>query len=114
MGDLALPFVVAVPAYLVIGFTIFDAVRRADLKTPRKVMWVAAAVLLPIFGTLLYLLNRPFRDPGHGVSQVNPRTIQLVALLERHESGAIEDAEFAQAKQRIFQEARESRVPNTD
>lgn len=109
MGEFTLlPYVVAVPAYLVIGFTIFDAARRSDLVASRKALWIAVAAIVPILGTLLYLLNRPFDDPGRGPASMNARTTNLTALLEQREAGAIDDDAFALAKRRIFAGAPES------
>lgn len=103
MGEIsALPFVVAVPAYVVVGFTVVDAARRSDLATSRKAVWIVVAIVLPVLGTLLYLLSRPFHDPGLRPARVNASTEELIALLQQHATGAIDDNEFAAAKARIF------------
>lgn len=106
MGDLpVLPFVVAIPVYLLIGYTVIDIVHRSDLAGLRKALWIAAVVVLPVAGTLIYLLARPFEDPAHLTRRGNDRTRAVVALLEQHASGSIGDAEFRTAKTRIFEES---------
>ena len=106
MGDIwVLPFVVAIPVYLLIGYTIFDIVRRSDLAGLRKALWIGAVVVLPVIGTLLYLLARPFADPAHVTRRGNDRSHAIVTLLSRHAAGAISDEEFATAKRRVFADA---------
>ena len=100
-----MPFMVSIPAFVLIGFTIFDIVRRSDLTAVRKALWIVAVIALPVFGTFLYLLARPFRDPAHQTLRGNDRTHAIVALLQRHAAGSIDEAEFASAKRRVFDEA---------
>jgi len=38
---------------------LYDMWRRADLNTGRRVLWTATIVLLPLFGSMLYLFTRP-------------------------------------------------------
>lgn len=106
MRDLSvLPFVVAIPVYLLIGYTIFDILRRTNLTGARKTLWVIAVVLLPVLGTFVYLLARPFEDPAHVTWRGNDRTNIIVALLEQHSSGEISDEEFTAKKRRVFEDA---------
>lgn len=100
-----MPLTVAIPAFILIGFTIFDIVRRPDLAAGRKGLWVATVVVLPVLGTFLYLLARPFQDPAHLTLRGNERTHAIVSLLKRHAAGSISDEEFTAAKQRVFAEA---------
>ena len=106
MDEIALlPFVISIPAFVVIGYTIVDALRRSDLSGGRKVMWVAVAIVLPVVGSFLYLLSRPFRDPVHTGIRGNDRTTEFVELLIRREAGDVDDAEFSAAKQALFADA---------
>lgn len=106
MGDLPLmPFVVAVPVYLLIGYSIVDIVRRTDLTAARKALWVVAVVVLPVVGTFLYLLARPFRDPAHSTMRGNDRTHAIIDLLAGHASGSISAEEFASRKRSVFEDA---------
>jgi hypothetical protein len=106
MGNLPiLPFVVAVPAYLLIGMSIFEIVRRSDLGGSRKLLWVLAVVVLPVVGTFIYLLARPFVDPTHVTQRGNQRTHAIVSLVDRHEAGSLADDSFAEPKRGILAEA---------
>ena len=100
-----LPFVVAVPVFILIGFTILDTVRRPDLAVVRKGLWIIAVVVMPVLGTFFYLLSRPFEDPAHVTLRGNERTHVIVALVEQHAAGSMSDDEFASAKHRVFDEA---------
>jgi uncharacterized membrane protein len=104
--DLALlPFIVVVPFFVLIGFTIVDIVGRPDLASLRKALWVVGVVVLPVVGTFIYLLARPFRDPAHTTRRGNERTRALVALIEQHAAGSISDDDFDASKRRVFDEA---------
>lgn len=106
MGNLpVMPFVVAIPVYILIGFTIIDVLRRPDLSAARKALWAAAVVVLPVVGTLIYFLARPFEDPAHEAVRGNERTQAIVALVEQREEGSIDEREFTDAKRRIFDDA---------
>lgn len=50
-----------VPVVLLWGYALFDLLRRTDQRAWRKVAWIAAIVLLPIVGPLLYVVFRPSR-----------------------------------------------------
>ena len=106
MEDLAFrPFVVAVPAYLLIGYTIFDIVRRPDLTSLRKALWTVGVVVVPVVGTFIYLLARPFHDPARTTRRGNERTNAIVALIEQHAVGSISDDDFSASKRRVFDDA---------
>jgi hypothetical protein len=100
-----MPFAVSIPIFVLIGFTIFDIVRRSDLAALRKALWMVAVIVLPVVGTFLYLLARPFQDPAHQTLRGNDRTHAIIALLQQHAAGSISDDEFASAKHRVFDEA---------
>jgi hypothetical protein len=108
-----LPLVVAVPVYILIGFTILDIGRRSDLAVLRKGLWIIAVVVMPVVGTFIYLLARPFEDPAHVTLRGNERTHVIVALLEQHTAGSLSDDEFAIAKHRVFDDAVASHRPNS-
>ena len=50
-----------VPVVLLWVYALIDLARRTDQKAWRKVTWIAAIVLLPIVGPLLYVIFRPSR-----------------------------------------------------
>ncbi len=101
-GLLLLPVVVSIPALLVMGATIADAVGRPDLGRGRKALWTVAVAVMPVIGVLIYLIARPFDDPGHGLAEGNERTAELLAVLDRQQGGELPPAEYAAAKLRIF------------
>ncbi len=94
--------VVSVPALILVGFTIFDAVRRRDLTAWRKALWLALVVVVPVLGTFLYLLARPFPDPITQGIDGNARTAEFVDLLERRERGDLHEDELRLQTQRLF------------
>jgi len=42
-----------------------DAIRRRDLSGGAKVLWVALIIILPVIGTIIYVIARP-RMPEYG------------------------------------------------
>jgi cytochrome bd-type quinol oxidase subunit 2 len=59
--SVALLILLVVPVVLLWIYAMIDLLRRTDQATWRKVTWIAAIVLLPIVGPLLYLIFRPSR-----------------------------------------------------
>ena len=51
-----------IPLLLVWVFAIFDVFTRRDLSGWGKAAWLLAIVILPLIGTLLYLIFRPYND----------------------------------------------------
>jgi uncharacterized membrane protein len=47
------------PLLLVWGFAIGDVFVRRDLSGWEKALWLVAIVILPLIGTLIYLITRP-------------------------------------------------------
>ena len=106
MADIAvLPWIISIPAFVVIAVVIVDAARRTDLSGMRKALWIGAAVVLPVVGAFLYLLSRPFVDPAHTVVRGNKPTTDLIELLMQRGAGTIGDEDFEARKRRIFEEA---------
>jgi len=59
--SLVLLVLLLIPVVLLWVYALIDLARRTDQKAWRKVTWVAAIVLLPIVGPLLYVIFRPSR-----------------------------------------------------
>ncbi|MCP4967508.1 MAG: hypothetical protein GY926_20025 [bacterium] len=97
-----LPFVVSIPAVVLIGATIWDIVCRPDLAGWRKAAWAAVVVVLPVVGTFIYLLSRPFKDPAHAPRKGNQQSAELIAAITAHESGTLSDDAFRRAKNDMF------------
>jgi hypothetical protein len=103
------------PLVLLWGFALFDVFDRADVTGGRKALWVAVIILLPFFGTLIYLIAR---HPG--ASRSDRRALdradrdlaaryapsssaeQLSLLAELHDRGKLTDAEFSIEKERLL------------
>ena len=60
-----------VPVVWLWVYAIGDLMRRNDISTVRRLIWIGVVVLLPLVGGLLYLIFRPSRSEdirgfGHG------------------------------------------------
>lgn len=91
-----------------------DLARSSDLPGWSKALWVAAVILLPVVGILVYLVarggemsarsaDRAARDEraleDHLRETGSPsRADQLAKLAELHDSGKLTDEEYASAK----------------
>lgn len=102
MSELAVFILVSIPAFVIIGFSIVDVVRRPDLKLWQKGGWLAVVVLLPAVGTVIYLVARPARGPHPRRGSV--RSSELIEAIRRHDRGLMSDADYAVAKQRLVTE----------
>ena len=59
--ELAILVLIVVPMLAVWLFVLIDVVRRDDLSATSKIVWILAALILPLVTILLYLLTRPRR-----------------------------------------------------
>lgn len=106
------------PLVLLWGFALFDIFDREDLGGARKAVWVAVVVLVPFFGTLVYLFARRPGARGnkqaasdrsdHYTARYGPSSTaeQLSLLAELHDRGKLTDAEFSIEKERLLGRAR--------
>ena len=108
-------FVIFLPLVLVWVFALVDIFQRDDLSGGWKAVWVACVILVPFFGTLVYLITRP---PGgtarerqeideasrEFVERYSPddRASQLKVLSDLHDRGKLTDEEFAAEKSRLL------------
>jgi Phospholipase_D-nuclease N-terminal/Short C-terminal domain len=108
-------FLLFLPLAMTWGFAVIDIFRRDDFGGWSKALWLTCVILVPFFGTLIYLIARPAgatreeraameeanRDfvarysPGSGVSE-------LSALADLHDRGKLTDDEFAAEKARVL------------
>lgn len=96
-------------------FALFDVFRRDDLKGWLKALWVACIILVPFFGTLIYLIARPAgatsaeREALDASSRAfvakyapDNTTEQLQVLGDLHDRGKLTDEEFRTEKARVL------------
>jgi Phospholipase_D-nuclease N-terminal/Short C-terminal domain len=103
------------PLALIWGFALVDIFRRDDIGGISKALWVACVILVPFFGTLIYLVARPAgateqerimldEASREFVAKYAPSdsAAQLQVLSELHDRGKLTDSEFAAEKARIL------------
>lgn len=104
-----------VPLMLMWATAVIDIFRRDDLGGASKAIWVAVVIILPFFGTLLYLILRPagatpaeravIDDVSRGfVARYSPDNAaqQLATLADLHDRGKLSTEEFAAEKSRVL------------
>jgi hypothetical protein len=92
--------IVVIPVTILWISCVFDIFNRRDLGAGARVLWLLGILVLPVFGSLLYLITRP-----HYVVDVTDRALgrttlgQELSELDRlRTSGAISEHEFQVAK----------------
>jgi hypothetical protein len=99
------------PLALLWGFALVDIFRRDDINGLLKAAWIACVILVPFFGTLIYMVARPpgaTRDERAAIEAAtqgharDDRTSELSTLSDLHDRGKLTDGEFAQEKARIL------------
>ncbi|WP_205328647.1 SHOCT domain-containing protein [Glycomyces sp. YM15] len=103
------------PLMMMWAFALLDIFRRDDLKGWLKALWVVVVVVLPFFGTLIYLIARPagataaereaLDASGRAfVAKYAPDNAaeQLRVLADLHDRGKLTDAEFQTEKARVM------------
>jgi hypothetical protein len=92
-----------------------DIFRRDDIGGFSKALWVTCVLLVPFFGTLIYLVTRPSgatREERVMLDEANREFVarytptngmtQLAALADLHDRGKLTDDEFAAEKARLL------------
>ena len=108
-------FLIFLPLAMVWGFALVDIFRRDDIGGGWKAFWVAVVILLPFFGTLMYLVLRPSgateeervamdQASREFVARYSPpeSAAQLQTLADMHDRGTLTDEEFAAEKARVL------------
>lgn len=105
-----------VPLTLVAALALIDTFRRPDLTRLQQAVWVVVIVLIPLVGSVCYLLMRPeaMRPADLPIADEQPaddkraaaatRAEQLQMLSRLHDAGKLTDSEFAAAKIRVLRE----------
>lgn len=96
-----------IPLLMVWAFALVDIFRRDDLGGGSKALWVACVILVPFFGTFIYLIARPAGATSEervALDQyaANDSASQLQKLADLHDRGKLTDAEFAAEKARVL------------
>jgi Phospholipase_D-nuclease N-terminal/Short C-terminal domain len=101
------------PLAMTWAFAFMDIFRRDDIGGLSKALWLTCVLLVPFFGTLIYLVTRPrgatpeeranmargdFGEPYAATNDV----AQLNTLADLHERGKLTDDEFAAEKARLL------------
>jgi hypothetical protein len=98
-------FLILVPLAMLWAFALVDIFRRDDMEGGWKAIWVLCVILVPFFGTLVYLV---FRKPGASfekaanASREQDTTALLKTLADLHDKGKLTDEEFAAEKARVL------------
>ncbi len=108
-------FLIFLPLALIWAGALLDIFRRDDMGGFSKALWVAAVILVPFFGTLIYLIARPvgatpaeremIEDASREfVTRYAPddSASQLKILADLHDRGKLTDQEFAAEKSRVL------------
>jgi len=108
-------FLVFLPLAMMWGFALIDIFRRDDLGGFSKALWVTCVIIVPFFGTLIYLIARPTgatREERQMIDEANRDFVaryspandvsELSALADLHDRGKLTDNEFATEKARLL------------
>jgi len=103
------------PLALVWAGALLDIFRRDDMGGFSKALWVATVILVPFFGTLIYLVARPVGATPEERAMLDDASrrfdtkaapgdnaAQLKTLSELHDRGKLTDQEFASEKARVL------------
>jgi hypothetical protein len=114
------------PLAMIWAFALIDIFRRDDIGGFSKALWVAAVILVPFFGTLIYLITRPAgatKEERVMIDQASREFVaryspddtasQLQVLAELHDRGKLTDEEFAAEKARVLGTSASSTEPPT-
>ena len=92
---------ITLPAFLVVGYALFDVITTKRLSVAKKVLWVAVIIVTIHIGVLFYLLFRPLPDRRQASQQGgSERSAEFLDLLERHDRDQVPD--YTAQKQALF------------
>ena len=108
-------FLIFLPLAMIWAFALIDIFRRDDIGGGWKAVWVACVILVPFFGTLIYLITRPAgatkeervmidEASREFVEKYSPGSTasELQVLSDLHDRGKLTDDEFAAEKARLI------------
>ena len=94
--------------FLIWAFTIWDIFRRHDMGGGAKAGWFVLVIILPLIGTIIYLIARPKPEPEEArwaarVEGASPSPAQdLETLAKLREQGVITEEEFQAQKAKLL------------
>ena len=94
MSDVWVLIVVALPLIGLVVGAVIEVAGRSDLTRLRKVVWIGALVLIPVFGLGLYIVVRPPRAEQVGGPTDVSNAEAIVVLAERRQRGELTDTEY--------------------
>jgi heme/copper-type cytochrome/quinol oxidase subunit 2 len=71
-------FFVALPIVVIWGWCLVQIVARPDLRVWKKVLWIAAVILLPIIGLVAYFLTAARRGPVDDTDEWEDRSAEEI------------------------------------
>jgi len=106
-------FLLFLPLAMIWAMALVDIFRRDDMSGWSKALWVTCVIIVPFFGTLIYLVTRPrgvtpeeraaiHGTDGYGRYAQSSEVTELTALADLHDRGKITDSEFAAEKARLL------------
>jgi hypothetical protein len=108
-------FLLFLPLAMIWAFALLDIFRRDDIHGLAKALWVTCVILLPFFGTLIYLIARPSgatKEERVMIDEANREFVaqyapsngasELSVLADLHDRGKLTDEEFAAEKARLL------------
>lgn len=110
-------FFIVVPITIAWIAAIVDLFARRDLSGWAKGAWFVGILIVPIFGTLIYLITRPdqmaYQSTGYGYNTgyaptgtQEMGTVNELAVLSRLKTeGALSQEEYDAAKSRVLEKA---------
>ena len=95
-----------IPLIMLWAFSLIDIFSRRDLSGWGKAAWVLAVLLLPLIGTLVYIITRPVTEIEIAGARGRPMTsgaAELEALSRLETEGRITREEYQVMKMRILE-----------
>jgi uncharacterized membrane protein len=94
MSDIWVLIVITLPLIGLVAGAVIQVARRSDLTTPRRIGWILALVLIPVFGLAFYIVARPPRAEQVGGPTDVSNAEAIVILAERRQRGKLTDTEY--------------------
>lgn len=113
--DFFILLLIYIPLIMIWTFSLLDIFRRDDLSGGWKALWVVVIILLPLIGTLIYLIVRPAgatKEERVAIDEASRAFVQKYSegatpaeqfkiLADLHDAGKLTDEEFSAQKAKI-------------